>query len=200
MRIPESFGMRSGWIYEVIASTRGEHGPHAAPVGILTPDGQSLKAELYKGSTTLANILRNGVLGLNLVRDAVMLQEALYHRERLAFTRMEPGEEDGTGAPFIKGAEAWLELKPARESETENTVRFAAQLVRWRQFGPVGLLNRAEGLLLESLVLSTRRHVLPADQVRSQFLENARVIAKVAPGSRYAQAIRDLLAAMGLEP
>lgn len=192
--------MRHGWIYEVIASTSGEHGPHAAPIGILTPDGQAFKAELYKGSATLGNILRNGVFGLNLVHDVAMLQEALHHRKRLRFSTAGGDEEAGrTMIPFLEGADAWLELKPAKGPETENTVCLEAELVRCRTFGPVSLINRAEGLLLESLVLSTRSHVLPPDHVRGRLLENARVIAKVAPGSTQAAGIRDLLGVMGFE-
>jgi len=189
--------MQHGWIYEVIATTSGEHGPHAAPIGILTPGDETLKAELYKGSATLANIRGNGILGLNLVHDPVLLQDALYHRERLRFS-LATGDPGAAGIPFLEGADAWLALRPAWGPEAEKTVGLTARLLWSRTFGPVSLLCRAPGLLLESLVLSTRRHILPPDQVRDTLAENARVIAKVAPGSTYAAAILDLLGVMGL--
>ena len=195
MQIPAAFGIQHGWIYEVIATTSGECGPHAAPIGILTPDGATLKAELYKGSTTLANFLRNNILGLNLVHDPVQLHDALYRRERLHFTG---AAGEAAGVPFLKDADAWLALRPARGPETEKTMILTATLAWWRAFGPVSLLNRAPGLLLESLVLSTRRHILPPDEFRERLLENARVIAKTAPGSAQAAAMEDLLGVMGL--
>jgi hypothetical protein len=190
--------MQPGWIYEVVASTRGERGPHAAPIGILTPDGERLKAELYQGSTTLANIGRHGVFGINLVHDPVMLHKALHHRDRLRFTT--DGQAPGATTPFLEGADAWLELEACLKPGQENTVIMEAGLARCRQLGPVSLINRAKGLLLESLVLSTRRHILPVERVRDQLLENARVIAKVAPGSSYAEAVGELLAEAGLAP
>jgi len=188
--------MQHGWIYEVIATTCGEHGPHAAPMGILTPDGVTLKAELFKGSKTLANFLQNQILGLNLVHDPVQLHDALYRRERLRFT-FAVGE--AVGVPFLENADAWLALHLTRGPETERTMILTATLAWWRAFGPVSLLNRAPGLLLESLVLSTRRHLLPPEAFRERLLENARVIAKTAPGSVQATAMEDLLGVMGLE-
>ena len=187
--------MRQGWIYEVIASTSGEKGPHAAPIGILTPDGLTLKAELYKGSTTLDNILRTTILGLNLIHDAAILHKALYRREELTFA---PLTQD-SATPFVLGADAWLDLKITRTTETRDKYVIEAEPAACHVQAPVSPLNRAHGLLLESLVLSTRRYVLPRDIVREQLLENARVIAKVAPDSPYQDTIQDLLRSIGIE-
>ena len=184
--------MRPGWIYEVVASTLGERGFHAAPIGIVTRDGETLKAELYKGSATLANIARNGILGVNLVSDPVLLHNALHRRDTLDFAT--DNERSGIETPFLRGADAWLELAPSLRSGGTTSVHLHATLTHWRQFSPVRLLNRAAGLLLESLVLSTRCHILPAEHIRDQLLENARVIMKVAPDSSYATAITELLA------
>ena len=188
--------MRPGWIYEVVASTLDERGFHAAPIGIVTRDGETLKAELYKGSATLANIARNGILGINLVSDTVLLHNALYHRDTLLFAT--DTEMPGAKTPFLRGADAWLELAPSLISGETASVHLHATLTHWRQFAPVRLLNRAAGLLLESLVLSTRRHILPAEHIREQLIENARVIRKVAPDSSYATAITELLAVCAL--
>ena len=187
--------MRPGWIYEVVASTLDERGFHAAPIGILTRDGETLKAELYKGSATLANIARNGILGINLVSDPVLLHNALHRRDTLLFATDEMPRAE---TPFLRGADAWLELAPSLISGETASVHLLATLTHWRQFAPVRLLNRAAGLLLESLVLSTRRHILPAEHIRDQLVENARVIRKVAPDSSYATAMTELLAVCAL--
>ena len=196
MHIPEDFAMRPGWIYEVVATTLGERGFHAAPIGVWTRDGETLMAELYKGSTTLANIARNGILGVNLVSDPVLLHNALHRRDTLVFVT--DNEMPGAETPFLRGADAWLELAPSLISGETASVHLHAKLTHWRQFAPVRLLNRAAGLLLESLVLSTRRHILPAEHIRDQLFENARVIMKVAPDSSYATAIAELLTVCAL--
>ncbi|WP_428565236.1 MAG: DUF447 domain-containing protein [Solidesulfovibrio sp. DCME] len=208
MPIPPELGLRRGWIYEVAATTLGRDGPHAAPIGVSTPDGVVLRAELYKGSATLANILENGLLGLNFPPGPALLQTALHHRDRLRFAALAPEppaaalapEPPATprGVPFLEGADAWLELRGLRTEDAGRTVRLEASPGRLRAFGPVRLVNRAEGLLLESLVLSTRLHLMPPGQGRERLKENARVVTKVAPGSELAAAMGELLAALGL--
>ncbi len=189
MKIPEELGMRHGWIYEVVASTQGDYAPHAAPIGIMTPDGVHLRAELYKGSTTLDNILNNSIIGLNLPHDALLLQASLYDRQNLDFTF----SPTNSRIPFLQDADAWMELHLAAARESANKVSLEATLSDCHIRGAIRLVNRAHGLLLESLVLSTRRHLLGLDLVLQQLQENARVINKVAPGSSYAAAIRELL-------
>ncbi len=199
MPLPPSLGLRHGFIYEVAATTLGAPGPHAAPIGVATPDGVVLRAELYKGSATLANILGNGVAGLNFLPEAALLHQALHHRDELRFETPAPqAGEPFPAVPFLTGADAWLELCRVRIEDAGRTVRLEASPGRFRAFGPVRLINRAEGLLLESLVLSTRLRLLPPEVVAAQLRENARVIAKVAPGSAQAAAMGDLLDVLGL--
>lgn len=184
--------LNPGWIYEVVAGTIGENGPHAAPIGILTPDNRRLKAELYEGSATLANIRRNAVLGLSFVSDAGLLFDALYRRDALRFT------VSTAGVPFVQGAFAWLEARIISSEESGGRTRIEAEAAHCRILCPGVPVNRAQGLLLESLVISTRLHTLPPGFARGQLLENARVIAKVAPGSRYETDMRELLALAGI--
>ncbi|MGE4506585.1 MAG: hypothetical protein AB7D51_14655, partial [Desulfovibrionaceae bacterium] len=73
-----------------------------------------------------------------------------------------------------------------------KTILLKAQILAEGGRSPV-LINRARGLFLESLVLSTRRRIL-GQAAEDQLRENARVIAKVAPGSPYEQAMNELLA------
>lgn len=199
MDIPETLGMRPGWIYEVVASTTGEHGPHAAPIGIAADGAHTFSMDLYKGSTTLGNILRAPILGINLFPDVVMLHKALYRRQELRFAAHAPTPgQTGQAPPFLEGAQAWLTLAPEVERETGPLVRVTARLARCDILGSVALINRAAGLTVESLVLSTRRHILPPDAVRARIAENARVVSKVAPGSSYESCLRELLALAGL--
>jgi len=198
MPVPATLGLRPGWIYEVAATTLGGSGPHAAPLGVSTPDGNVLRVELYKGSTTLANVLENGALGINFLSEAAKLQTTLHHRDKLRFVSLTSGvDEAAPAAPlFLEDADAWLALCRPQTEDAGRLVRVTAVPGHFRVFRPVRLINRAEGLLLESLVLSTRLYLMPPDEGRERLLENARVIAKVAPDSTQAAAIADLLAVL----
>ena len=205
MDIPAALGMQPGWIYEIVAATWGLNGPHAAPVGVSLENDGSLRLNLYKGSATLGNILRRRVAGFHFYSCETSLYEALWSRQRLHFVQDPTAEASGcekfcqSSSPRLEGAQAWLAVTLAVEQESENLVRLTGRLTDSRIFGPVTLINRAGPLLLESMILSTRRALLPAETVCTQLLENARVIAKVAPGSAYEAAMQDLLARIGIE-
>ena len=63
--------------------------------------------------------------------------------------------------------------------------------------GTPRLINRAEGLLLESLVLATRLERRGAGAALTTLTENYRVVGKVAPGSAYERAMAALLRDLG---
>jgi hypothetical protein len=84
-------------------------------------------------------------------------------------------------------------MRLAEHLDEAGKTRILAEIAGQQLGGPVKLINRAAGLFLESLILSTRAHLLPEGQTAGQLRENLRVIAKVAPGSAYAQAMRELI-------
>jgi hypothetical protein len=93
----------------------------------------------------------------------------------------------------LAGAPSWLALRVGGLEDAGKKMLLTAEIVDASEAGPGTLINRAKGLFLESLILSTRCRLLgwaAVDQLR----ENVRVIAKVAPGSDYETAVRELLA------
>ena len=65
--------------------------------------------------------------------------------------------------------------------------------------GAPRLINRAEGLLLESLVLASRlERRETAAAALTTLTENHRVVSKVAPGSPYERALTALLRDLGV--
>jgi hypothetical protein len=188
MNLLQQLGMQPHWIYEVVVTTRGHAGPNAAPIGVWTEDGQTLCAALYKGSATHTNILKRREFVVNLADGPLMLHAALHRRETLGF---KPAK--GIDAPVLSTAESWLEMRLADLSEAGGKTLIQAEVTGQRLDGPITLINRAPGLFLESLVLSTRAHLMPGGQAEAQLRENLRVIAKVAPGSAYVQAMQELL-------
>jgi Protein of unknown function (DUF447). len=77
-------------------------------------------------------------------------------------------------------------------------VRIVGDVKRVHHAGAPRLINRAEGLLLESLVLATRLERREAAAALTTLTENLRVVGKVAPGSAYESALAALLRDLGL--
>ncbi len=181
-------GLRPGWIYEALVSTLGQRGPHAAPVGVWADAADELSMDLYDGSHTLAAILRNGEFAANFPRDVAMLYAALCSPRDLTFVQA-PGQH----APHVDGCTATVELTLKSTTRDAQTVRVVGSVRRVLCHGTPRLINRAEGLLLESLVLFTRIERVDASSVLTALTENLRVVRKVAPGSAYQTALEALL-------
>jgi hypothetical protein len=185
-------GLTPGWIYETVVCTYVEGSPHASPAGVWTHDLRSLSLELHDTSRTLRAVLAAGEFVVDLPADALSLFRALYDPSALSF-----GRASMVSAPCLTDATATMELAvteaTAREGRTLVTGLVRTVTVR----ADVRLVNRAEGLLVESLIASTRAALHPRESTLALLAENARVVDKVAPGSGFAEAmsrLRDALA------
>jgi hypothetical protein len=119
------------------------------------------------------------------------LHAALNRRDELVFDAVPEGP--AAGWPVLAGVPSWLAMRVVGLKDAGEKMLLTAGVVGGSEAGPGRLINRAKGLFLESLVLSTRCRLMgwaAVDQLR----ENVRVIAKVAPGSDYETAVRELLA------
>jgi hypothetical protein len=185
-------GMQDRWIYEVLISTFRVDTPHAAPVGVWTSGADKLCMDVYNGSQTLANILDGGDFVANFPADAGMLYVALRAPEQLRFA----GAQD-VHAPVVAGCTASVELALVDATPTGDRVHLVGDVRRLHLAGTPRLINRAEGLLLESLVLATRLERHGADAVLTTLTENHRIVNKVAPGSAYERELAALLEDLG---
>jgi len=188
--------LRKGWIYETVVCTFSGDTPHAAPFGVWTDDHATLELDMYEGSETLANVLASRELVVAFPAAVTALFEALFAPQRLSF-----GHAATVRAPTLGGAVATVELVVNDTAPTEDGTHVSALPRRTHVAGDeVTLLNRAEGLLLESLVLTTRLERLGAAAVLPALAENLRVVRKVAPGSAAEAALIDLLSRRGARP
>ena len=186
-------GMKKEWIYEVVVSTLCQGLPHAAPIGVWTENFKTLKSEIYKGSKTLGNILEHRDYSVNLPSDPIGIYNALFARHRLVYEKSKKIE-----APVLSGASANLELKLKLIKEKDNTFLVEGEIISIRTRDKINLINRAEGLVLENLVLSTKPPHLAGKGTRNLIRENYRVIRKVAPGSDYEKAAESLIRTLKL--
>ncbi|MBE3032677.1 MAG: DUF447 family protein [Actinobacteria bacterium] len=186
-------GLQERWIYEVLISTFRDDTPHAAPIGVWTNGADELLMDVYDGSRTLANILEGGQFVANFPLDAGLLYTALRAPQQLAFA-----EARFVHAPVVAGCTATVELTLSRATPGGDRVRIVGDVKRVHHAGAPRLINRAEGLLLESLVLATRLEHREAAAALTTLTENHRVVGKVAPGSAYERALAALLRDLGL--
>jgi len=72
------------------------------------------------------------------------------------------------------------------------------EIVSIRTKDKINLINRAEGLVLENLALSTKLPHLPGKGIQNVIRENYRIIRKVAPGSDYEKVAESLIRTLNL--
>ncbi len=187
--------IKKEWIYEIILSSFSNDIPHAAPFGVKTSDFKHVRLALYKGSHTLENILNRREFVINVVQDTDILYDALYARDKLKY-----GLALKIGAPVLKNSPANIEVKLTSTASKDQSVAMEAEVVHVQINNPCIPINRAKNLLLESLIIATRVSYLPEGRAVKLLKENHRVIKKVAPDSKYAAIIEELLIKFGFGP
>jgi len=180
MKRLKEIGMKKNWIYEVIVSTFYAGTPHAAPMGIWSEDFDTLNMAIYKDSKTLENIIKEKEFAANFVDDITIFYESLFNKGKIAYKRLKQ-----INAPVIKGSSAIIECKVKHIEKKENRFHIRAEIVDIRIWDEIKLINRAEGLAIESLILATRLPHFTGRRNEDALKENFRIIGKVAPGSTY---------------
>jgi hypothetical protein len=188
MDLVHRLGLQQRWIYEALISTFYHGIPHAAPIGVWVHGTDDLRMDVYDGSRTLADILEVGQYAANFPADVCALYAALRAPEQLSF---EPAR--CVCAPVVGGCTATVELTLSSATRRGEKMRLVGEVKCVYGAGPPRLINRAEGLLLESLVVATRPERLEPGVALAALTENRRVVSKVAPGSAYERALEALL-------
>jgi len=183
--------MQEGWIYEVIVSTYRGDTPHSAPIGVWTHDLVTVNMEIYSGSTTLKSILELKDFAVNLVADAAVFYDSLFDKANLEYR-----DSPNINAPILKNAPAVIEARLKRAEDRADRFYLESAPVNIQENGPVELINRAEAIAIESLILATRLPYLPGPKAREALMENYRIVRKVAPGSKYEKIVGRLIDAL----
>jgi hypothetical protein len=190
----QALGMQKEWVYEALVSTFSNGVPHAAPIGVWTEDFNTLHMEIYNSSQTLRGILDTSHFVANFPPDACTFHTALFHPELLSF-----GQAQRVEAPLLRDCSATVELALAQETPAPDRVRIAGVVAHVNARRDIRLINRAEGLLVESLILATRLRYMDQAAIRQALAENHRVIRKVAPMSAFERTMAELLQDIGLQ-
>lgn len=181
-------GLRTDWIYEAVVCTYLDGTPHAAPAGVRSGDGVTLCLDLYQTSRSLRAATAAGAFVVDFPRDAGVLYTVLHEPAALCFA-----PAGSVAAPCLTDACARLELL-VEDLRPDGALTHVRGRVAAGHVEPgARLLNRAEGLLLESLILVTRADLHGRQPTLERLREHRRVIDKVAPGSAYSLAMARLL-------
>jgi len=186
----QTIGMQKGWIYEAIVSTYRDGEPHSAPMGVWTDDFVALNMEIYSGSATLASIIKLKDFAVNLVADVTVFYDSLFDKANVEYR-----DSSNINSPVLLNASAIIEARLNRVENKGNRVRLEGMPVNIEVNEPVKLINRAEAIVIESLILATRLPYLAGSKVQEALRENYRIVRKVAPGSRYERIVGRLIEA-----
>ncbi|MBS3905624.1 MAG: DUF447 family protein [Syntrophaceae bacterium] len=184
----KELGMKKDWLYEVVLSSFDKNTPHAAPFGVKTTDFNLVTIEMYKGSNTLKNILTYKEFVLNTIDDPVIFYQALYDREKINF-----GLAKMINAPVLTDSPASIEVRLVNSIDLGQCFMIDAAVVYVHIRHRSELINRAKGLVFESLIMATRMPHLAERKPEELLRENYRIIKKVAPGSKYEWVMQELL-------
>jgi len=174
--ILQKLGFRKNWIYEVVATTSSGGSVNSAPIGIWTPDLQSIRFKLYKKSKTPANIIKNKKLVVNFPEDVKLFNDALSSK-KLRYVKTARGLHAISGLNY-------LELKVESKKDFKDSVEFNASVIDSKIIGEIRLFNRAELLVLEYLIKKTKPGVKPGE-----LGEYRRIVNKTAPKSIYCELV-----------
>lgn len=191
MKPLQTIGMKRGWIYEVIVSTYRGNKPHSAPIGVWTDDFVTLKMEIYSDSGTLRNIMELKDFAVNLIADVTVFYNSLFDKANVEYR-----DSLNINAPVVRSASAIIEARLKKAENKGNRFHLESEPVDVEVNEPVKLINRAEAIVIESLILGTRLPYLPGSRAQEALRENYRIVKKVAPGSQYERIMGKLVEAL----
>jgi len=184
----QQLGAEKDWVYEVLLASYCSGVPHVAPFGMRVTDDTRVTLEMYEGSRSLRNVLAAKAFSLNTVQDMDFFYYALFDRERIRY-----GPAQKVDAPVLIDAPASMEAKVIKVTPAMRRVLVEAEIVHIEYRMKCDLTNRAQSLLLESLIIATRIPYLPEGEPAKVLKEHYRVIKKVAPDSKYEALMKELL-------
>jgi len=150
-------------IWETIVTSTDAHGePHIAPFGVRERNGLVMIAP-FRPSTSLDNLLNQGVAVLNLTDDVRIFAGALSGRR---FWPVRKAERVNGHVLDAALAHRELELVEVKEDTTRPELYF--RVVHEVNHAPFRGFNRAQAAVVELAVLVSRLHMLPLEKINAE--------------------------------
>lgn len=186
-----SVGMEKGQQYETIITTINENGnKNAAPIGVICKDKDKIMCRIFKGSTTLDNIIAQREFVVNITLNPILFSFATINNIPEDFF----DENNSSNDSFVNlsDVDAYLKCKvgtvkeaikksdPINKSEANVIISDVVDIVLNNKCAKAA--NRGFYSLIESLVNFTRIDIVDKDKKDyfiNRFIESKRIISKV---------------------
>jgi len=146
----------------IVTSTDAQGEPHIAPFGIRERNGLVLIAP-FRPSTSLDNLLNQGVAVLNITDDVRIFAGALSGRRSWPLRKAERVNGHVLDAAL---AHRELELVEVKEDTIRPELYF--RVVHEVSHAPFRGFNRAQAAVVELAVLVSRLHMLPLEKINAE--------------------------------
>ena len=117
---------------------------------------------------------------VNLIGDVTVFYDSLFDDVNVEYR-----DSLNINAPVVRSASTVIEARLKKAENKGDRFHLESEPVNVEVSEPVKLINRAEAIVIESLILATRLPYLPGSSAQEALRENCRIVRKVAPGSEY---------------
>ena len=156
-----------------------------APMGVEWGEEQ-IVLKPFLETTTFRNVSETRVAVVNLTDDVMLFAQGAISSPR--YPALPAGKVRGV---VLEAACSWREIEVVAVDDTPPRSRIETRVVH-RGFRREFLgFNRARHAVLEAAILATRTHLLPAEQIRSEF-ERLQIIVDKTAGPREREAMEML--------
>jgi hypothetical protein len=155
-------------ILEGIVTTQNSAGDvNVAPMGPIVDESmQTIVLRPFQTSTTYRNLKGHPFGVLHVVDDVLLLA-------RTAISQLPDTPETFQALTIpgrvLKSACRWYEFRVESLDDSQDRTHIEARVVHAARLRDFFGFNRAKHAVLEAAILATRIHILPADEIRSQF-------------------------------
>lgn len=182
-------------IREALVVTRDDQGiPHIAPMGaqpLTLPDGGSgILLQPFRPSTTLDNLTRGRCASLNHVDDVRIIAGCLTGRRDWPLL---PAEK--ISCPRLAAALTHVELELDHIEDDPQRPKFYLRVINEVIHAPFPGFNRAKAAIIETAILVSRLHMLPAEKIDRE-LEYLKIAIDKTAGDEELEAWNWLCAAI----
>lgn len=151
----------------LVTTTDADGNPHLTPMGpTVFGDFASLLLRPFATSNTYRNLTRHGEGVFHITDDARLIAYAAVGKVR----EVPPTMPATTVAGFVlNGACRAFEFRVTAIDATRERVHVTTGVAHRHELRAWGGFNRAKHAVIEAAILATRFHLLPADDITSEF-------------------------------
>jgi len=167
------------WVYETLLVTLDSHRmPHCAGVGCWTEDGVRLWFRLYTSSHSFKNLNQHPKATINFTYNPKLWTNAILGMA-LSYTT------NKFGLPYLTQAQSHISIRVEDIRKEDKVAIFTSSILDKTLPLTIALYNRAPALVIEALILYSRRNLLGKKVVKERIHQIYLTLGRIAPNSIY---------------